>query len=724
MRTKGIALVLAIGLTMAACSGGDDDDTATTAATETTESADGGDTATTASTDTTAAVETTEPSTTTAATPADAALVTAIETALGEEPDPGCDPLDTRECYLPYPSNAHTVPDEGTVTGLRVNLPLAGAPVNAQGVAIDPAEWNRNDGFSPNSTILTRVANLDAAASKLPAWTDIARSLEDSAPVVVVDTESGDRVPLWAEPDARVTDPADTLLNIHPAVALTEGHTYAVALRGLVDTSGVQIEASPVFTAYRDNLTTELPTIENRRPEMDAMFTALDGAGVARDELQLAWTFTVASSESITGRMVAIRDAALTALGTSSPQFAITETVEPAEGEGLARQIHGTLTVPNFLTGDGAPGNRFNYADTAPGSVPADPDALPVANGELQATFACNISTATMSGTEPAHLVIYGHGLLGKETEVDAQNIRDMSNEHNTVYCATKWAGMSADDIPNATTVLADFSLFPSLADRLQQGFVNQVTLGRLMLAADGLAADPAFQRPDGSPLIDTSTLVYDGNSLGGILGLALTAISPDFERAVLGVPGMNFSMLLPRSKDFDLYESIMVPAYTDPLERTMIISMAQMLWDRGEAGGYVHHVTTDRLPGVPEKQVLMHVAYGDQQVSEIAALVEARSLGIPIHRPVNLDGREQEVEPGWGLESIAYPSTGSGIVIWDSGSGPMPFENVPPRETRDSHEDPRFDPEARVQKSGFLFDGQLIDVCDGAACTAIQATD
>ena len=35
-------------------------------------------------------------------------------------------------------------------------------------------------------------------------------------------------------------------------------------------------------------------------------------------------------------------------------------------------------------------------------------------------------------------------------------------------------------------------------------------------------------------------------------MGGALTALAPDFDRAVLGVPGMNYSTLLRRSVDFD----------------------------------------------------------------------------------------------------------------------------------------------------------------------------
>ena len=54
--------------------------------------------------------------------------------------------------------------------------------------------------------------------------------------------------------------------------------------------------------------------------------------------------------------------------------------------------------------------------------------------------------------------------------------------------------------------------------------------------------------------MIDTTRLFYDGNSQGGIMGGGLTAVAPDFDRAVLGVPGMNYSTLLQRSVDFDTY--------------------------------------------------------------------------------------------------------------------------------------------------------------------------
>lgn len=695
---------LSVALLVAACSDGG------TATSDTTTSSPPAGSTTTA-----AATPVTEPPGTTVASPpkpvdASPETIAEVEAALAAGPA-GCDPLDTKRCLLPFPSNAYTEADAATDTGVRVAMPAGALASNAAGVAIDLREWNRNDGFSPNTPLLAFLPGLDATASKLPTWTDIGASLADDATVVLVDNDTGERVPLWAEIDAHAVSDDDRLLTIRPAISLPEGHTFTVGLRGLKTKNG-DIQPSTTFVVYRDNKTTTIDRIEARRPAMEAGFTALADAGVARSELQLAWTFTVASTRSISERMLHIRDDALAALGDVAPAYTIT-AVTPNTDDNLALQIEGTYTVPNYLTGDGSPGSAFNYATST------DPDAVPQQNGTIESPFVCNISVATMNGTEPGHLVEYGHGLLGDHHEIDAGNVRAMSNEHNVVHCATKWAGMSEDDIGNAAATLGEFGNFDSMADRLQQGVLNQIFLGRLMTRSGGLGDDPNFQRANGTPLIDTSHLDYDGNSQGGIMGAMLAAVSPDIERAVLGVPGINYSLLLPRSVDFDTYEAIFKPAYPNDLDRVMILAVTQMLWDRGEGGGYVQHLTANPYPGTTAKTVLLDVAFGDHQVTELSAMVEARTIGATIHQPVAIDGRWQEKEAGWGLEPTVYPSKGSGIVIWDSGMEPIPFENLASRQGDDAHEDPRADPDVRTQKASFLFDDTLIDVCNGAACEA-----
>ena len=645
----------------------------------------------------------------------DEATARLLEPALELSPA-GCDMLDNRACLLPFPSNAYTVADAATDTGVRVAMPPGSAGANAHGIAIDLTEWNRNDGFSPDSSLLTLVPGIDANKSNLPPWTDLQQSLADDAPVVIIDIDTGERVPLWVELDAKAVADADRSLVIHPAISLSEGHHFAVAIRNVKDAAGAPIEAGVVFRAYRDRIAD--PALEPRRPAMEETFAALGTAGIDRDDLYLAWDFTVASQRSLSERMLSIRDQAIELVGDAAPAFTVAAIMPGTDGSDIAMQIAGTYAVPNFLTGDGSPGHGFNYTN-AEGEDSDSLDVLPVQNGTVEVGFLCNISNATVAATEPAHLVEYGHGLLGSNDEIDAGNVRAFANESNVVFCATKWAGLSEDDIGNAAATLAEISNFPTVADRMQQGVLNQIFLGRLMTGTGGLSSLPGLTRADGSSMIDTAHLDYDGNSQGGIMGIMLAAVSPDIERAVLGVSGINYSLLLPRSVDFAAYEAIFKPAYPNDLDRMIDIGLLQMLWDRGEGGGYVQHVTSNPYEGTPTKIVLMDIAFGDWQVSELGAMVAARTMGLPIQRPVTVTGRSSEVDPGWGLKTLTYPSDGSGIIVWDSGADPIPFEAVPPSTGFDPHEHPRRDPDVRVQKAAFLFDDTLVDVCAGAPCTA-----
>ena len=73
------------------------------------------------------------------------------------------------------------------------------------------------------------------------------------------------------------------------------------------------------------------------------------------------------------------------------------------------------------------------------------------------------------------------------------------------------------------------------------------------MIHPDGFVAGPGV--PGRVRAIRSSTpsdVFYDGNSQGGIFGGTVMSIAQDITRGVLGVPGMNYSLLLTRSVDFD----------------------------------------------------------------------------------------------------------------------------------------------------------------------------
>ena len=660
----------------------------------------------------------------------------------GVDVRPGCDFIGVAVCQFPWPNDYFTKRDTRTDTGLRLALTRSAMPSNKSGKRIDPTDMNRADGFSPGSAMLVKVPGLDTPAavrrSKLPPLTDLSRGLAKRSPVVVINARTGKRHPIWAEIDSNPKRAADRVLIIRPARNLDEGERYIVALRNLRSAGGKSLKAGRGFRIYRDRIETGARPIEKRRRHFEQLFRALGKAGVKRGQLYLAWDFTVASERSLAGRMLHIRDDAFKTLGDtnlrdlnvagSSPAFSVDSVTDltPAEDDRIARKVAGTITVPCYLTNGCAPGASFSL----------DSQGLPRRMGTMSAKFYCNIPRSALdpASAPKARVSLYGHGLIGEATEIDGSNVKSMSNEHNFVFCATAWAGFSAEDVPHIASVLSDLSGFNTLADRMQQGFLNMLFLGRAMIHPQGLSTNPAFQK-GGQSVLDTTRLFFDGNSQGGIMGGGLTAVAPDFDRAVLGVPAMNYSTLLQRSVDFDAYGALIYPNYTRMVDRQLWLSQIQLLWDRGEANGYAHHITTDPLPNTPRHTVLMHVAFGDHQVSDTAAEVEARTIGARAYRPGLMDGRS----PWPRLQMIpsigSFPFGGSAIVFWDTGpvrtvgtetegTDAPPVTNLPNRSGDDPHGNPRATPSARVQKSEFLkVGGAVVDVCGGKPCFAAPYT-
>src|SRR5918999_277074 len=620
---------------------------------------------------------------------ASAALVSAIAPVASGAAE-RCDPIDPAVCLQPWPNDAFTDPDGSSPTARRLALDVSAMPRNRFGKPVDPAPYNYSDGFSPGSKIVTKVPGLETPEAfrrtgAVPI-TDPARSFDPAQPMVVINARTLRRQLIWSELDANPQDPRDVNLIVRPAANLDEGERYIVALRNLKDANGQTIEAQAPFRALRDHRRTSDPSLERRRGHFEELFKTLKRAGIKRKSLYLAWDFTVASEQGLSGRALSIRDAAFAELGDTNladlqadgaaPPFVqnpdLPDDVEERValdgrrqlGDGAVR-IAGRIIVPCFLDRPGCPtGSRFALgADGLPTRIPGN-------------TTAANVVCTIPPHAGPLRPSLYGHGLLGRAGEVGAGNVQAMGREHGFLFCATDWAGMSFEDVPNVLTLLQDLSGFPSLADRAQQGFVNFMYLGRWMLKHDWSAEGAA---------VDQSRLFYDGNSQGGIMGGALTALAPDFERAVLGVPGMNYSTLLRRSVDSDMYahgeiegvdtEAGLYDSYPNELERPLLLSLIQLLWDRGEANGYAHHMTHDPLPNTPQHDVLMHVAFGDHQVANVAAEVEARTIGASVRWPALAPGRHTDVDPYFGIPRIeAYPFGGSAFVIWDDGTPPPPI--------------------------------------------------
>jgi hypothetical protein len=651
-----------------------------------------------------------------------------------------CDPLDPAHCLFPFSNDYFSVGDVSAPSGRRLSFARDAMPTSVEGVGaiqVDPQKWNRVDGFSVGPTLLFQNEQLDLAMSAATPLTDLGASLEADAGVVILDAETGAQQLLWVERDAKGTGSPEQVLIGRVGANLENGRRYLVAVRGAKDAAGNLLTASPAFAAYRDRTPSPQLPVEARRPHMERIFGELEGFGVARESLYLAWDFTTQSVESTSAKLLHMRDDAFDQiLGSAAPTFEVT-TVVDAPNAGIFRRVEGTVQVPLYLTGDGAPGSELRLGA----------DGLPVNEGDFfSAGFLCLIpEAATTAGGPPAipaRPALYGHGLLGSRGETGAGHVRGFANAHNFIMCGTDWTGFSEEDLVTVLLALNDFSNFPRFIERQLQGILNFLVLGRALKHPQGFASHAAFQIGDGESLIDPSGLFYDGNSQGGILGGVLAAFAQDITRFVLGVPGINYSTLLDRSKDFTDFNAILEGIYTSRVDRVVLIAMAQLLWDQTDPSGHVRHTTSDPYPNTPAKKILYQVAFGDHQVAPVTVEIAARSNGAHIHTPVVEPGKLlPELTPYYGIPAIpSYPFDGSAVVIWDSGNPAPPIENVPPPRIfpedpewadllpcaqnpsweSDPHECPRRQPEAREQKSEFLKnDGAVVDVCGGMACLA-----
>lgn len=621
------------------------------------------------------------------------------EEARVEWPLLGCDPLVRSYCAAPFPSNVYTVQDDTTPTGRRLQLASELLPTDDAGLTASPEPWNELDGFSPLVAISTHFEGLTPAsleASGVATAVTIERSLEPDSPTVLLDAQTGERVPHWVDLDATGMDDAQRLFMIRPAVRLADATRYIVAIRRLQGADGA-LPASEAFAALRDRTESTEPSVQSRRALYGDIFARLDDAEIERDTLQLAWDFTTSSRENNTAWMVHMRDEALDLVGQSGPQYTITavdENWDADRGGHIAYRIDLDMRVPMYLD-QAAPLSTLQMGE----------DGLPEPNATMPwAEFEVEILIPQSALESPAPVLQYGHGLLGRKEQIESDHLVSFIDEYNYVLFGVDFIGFAEDDEPFIGAMLGNgkFDQWKQVIDRQHQGMLNSLLAMRMMKTS--FADDPEY----GSS-IDPSQSYYLGISQGGIYGGTYMALTTDVERGALGVPGMPYNVLLSRSVDFDLFFELIRASYSDTRDHMMLLNYAQLLWDRIEPTGYLPYVREDRFPNTPPHEVLVRAALGDHQVSNYGAHIMARTLDIP-----HLDTGLRSV---WGLEMVQGPVEGSAYVEYGFGLPPDPVENTPQRACEDPHPKLRELDAARRQLDRFFRQGTIENVCPGDVC-------
>ena len=184
---------------------------------------------------------------------------------------------------------------------------------------------------------------------------------------------------------------------------------------------------------------------------------------------------------------------------------------------------------------------------------------------------------------------------------------------------------MAAEDIPNA---VADPEATSRSSRRWRtacsRGSSTRSTSGACCSHPDGFAGRPELRRPD--------------RHEQRVLRLQLAGRDPrrrddrggarlESRGARRGDDGLRrAAAALGRLRH--VQDDLRRPPTRTPASEITILSIAQMLWDRGETDAWTQHMTTNPPKNTIPHAVLMHVAVGDHQVANVMSDVEARSIG------------------------------------------------------------------------------------------------
>lgn len=619
-----------------------------------------------------------------------------------------CDPLVPEHCGFPFPSNVwlRDDPTGKNPSGKSVRFGTNTLPLNAKtSTHLDPSVLYDLDGFSPGNAPMTYLVGAVATGLATPAT--IASTIDPSSPTILLDADTGMLVPHFVDIDMSVAAADQRALMIRPVIRLKDKTRYIVAIRQVVDASGNVIAPSPVFKDLRDGTNASGdPSVASRRPLYRDIFNKLGAVGVKKADLQIAWDYTTASKESMTGDMVAMRDDALAVVGSDGPSF-VFNRVEENPNPNLLRKIYVTMTVPLYLNS-----STYNAGDPVP-YITRDDQGKPKQNGTMDWEVLINVPLSVQTAGKHG-LIQNGHGLFGSKDEGSGGFLAAMANGYHWIAFAVDFFGFSSDDVGIAAEAL---STRPEVGRgfyaRQQQGMVMQLLAMRMMMgrvakdgirdAAGNVLLDPAW--------IDANLRAYRGDSQGGIMGATYMSLTTDVTRGLLGEPGMPYTLLLNRSLDWPLYGSILAGAYPNGLDAQIMLGLIQMEWDRSEPDGYAPYMSENLLPNTPAHHVLIHDGIGDHQVTTLGAHVLARAIGAKDLKAT--DGSLNRTV--WGLDAVSAPVQEQNVFVEYEFGITEPLTNVPvDLTTCDPHDRIRALTPSYKQTDVWLRTGTIDWDCDG----------
>ncbi len=572
-----------------------------------------------------------------------------VAAAAGVSAASTCNPVAVDACGLPFPSDlfrnlsgkynfSDTILDR-TINGATHPL----LPVKSQFPAsfLPSKIFNNSNGFSALGPVLFELKD----------WPKQAIPADGAGHLVVFDMDTDAPVPMVvslshvANPKLDFRERRPVIIG-WPRTRFEFGHRYvAVLLRA-------------PFDAAVGNTTTFAPSagmqkVLNGKASYGVQtaykkaLEAVDRNGIARTDIMALTWFTVRTEAEVTTPLKTMVQTALTYPG-------IVTALEPRASLGDPQQglvtLKGQLSLVNFRASDGG---VYPPYDVIPDPSLSRTDFV--------------LTLPKWNESTPIPISVWGHGL---------GNFKELTKSGYVMGDRLGMATIAIDHPNHGTRIKPVGNKEPSIVVAVQSpstimhllGMFVQATVDHSVVAHHAQQALPqAVAQWHSSaypnvPALDGSRVMFDGMSLGAMLGTAIGAVAPDLAGVYLVNGAGSLMQIFSESTFWDDMTSHVIPQNANGAELTFMLGMMQHYVDIADGNNFIHYFRNPPA-GQDVRPLGMHYSLGDGSMPNSATLASAELADLPLLKeviePVPVlrggDVGVEDFEDGYGLVQSGY---------------------------------------------------------------------
>ena len=512
-----------------------------------------------------------------------------------------CNPLGTATCSLPWPTNFATRADAGSPTGLRVDVSDAMfSPeliAHLPGAERPAAIYDGTSGFSPMGPIMFEFPGpLDRESIHRP----------DS--VVVLNARTGERVAIQAQYGELAYDDAvpTQMVKVWPRVTFEFGQRYVAIITDdlkLADGSPVPLETKLVNAQFGDP---ESPLTQWARARQAEVATSgIDPARIrqmtdftVRDRAETAGPVEEILDETWAGDVPIRINAVHDLHGVNSMDYAV-------EGEVMSWQLRGADGVMNLNSRE-----------------------------PLWLKFDLMVPTAARSRQVPVY--ISGHSLTLNRNQARFSWPSLATEGYAVIAIDQPHHGSRIDQDGGDLTTFQATERAAWLVSAGGQSLIDHLRLLRAVeTTVSSIDQTGPAGVPDGHPDMDSQRTVYEGVSLGAVIGMPFVFAAPTLDAAIttVGAAGWMYSVANSMLAE-TLHADKVAHSAKNGSEAEMLMGMLQHQLDPVDAPVFADRVRAPRADTGRQIRLLLNHSWGDHVVFWYGGERASALAGVPYVGP------------------------------------------------------------------------------------------